>query len=189
MYSFLGVAYARAGNLQAAIDANLSVVDKQPTNLVAIRNLALLYRDNEQPEKALEWLEKGFPLLGPDDGADIRQLRQLAAQIFQSQDNTDKVLEQYEAIRAAIPDDLETLKTLSNLYNARQDDRNVVEVAQILMTLEPSNYQHPLNIAQALKRVGQIDNARQFGEQALALAPTEQKPAIEAFLSELSVGQ
>lgn len=188
MYSFLGVAYAREGDLDAAIDANLQVLERQPNNYVAIRNLALLYRDNDQPELALQQLEQGFTLLGPEDASDIRQARQLAAQIYQSQGNTEKVIEQYEAIRAVLPNDVETLRMLSNLYNNAQDDRNVVEIAQALMALEPENYQHPLNIAQALQRVGQIDNARQFAEQALALAPAEQQPAIETFLAELGTG-
>ncbi len=185
MYSFLGVAYARAGDIEAAIDANLQVLEIQPNNVVAIRNLALLYRDNEQPDQALEWLEHGFTVLGENDANNIRQLRQLAAQLYQAEGNTAKVVEQYEAIRAVLPEDLETLKALSNLYNSMQDDRKVVEIAQALMALEPNNYQHPLNIAQALKRVDQFDNARQFGEQALALASAEQRPAVENFLSEL----
>ncbi|MCB0063331.1 MAG: O-antigen ligase family protein [Caldilineaceae bacterium] len=185
MYSFLGVAYARIGQLEKAIDANLHVLELQPNNIVAIRNLALLYRDNGQSEKALEWLEQTFPLLGPDNASELRQLRVLAAQIYQEQENTAKVIEQYEAIRVVLPEDLEVLKTLSNLYNTVQDDRKVVEIAQALMALEPGNYQHPFNIAQALQRVGQTENARQFGEQALSLAPDDQKPAIEAFLAGL----
>ncbi|MEZ4677692.1 MAG: hypothetical protein R2932_26100 [Caldilineaceae bacterium] len=164
-------------------------MELQSTNIVAMRNLALLYRDHDEPDKALAVLEEAFPLLGPDRVADIRQLRQLAAQIYQGKNDTAKVIEQYEAIRAVAPDDLETLKALSNLYNTVQDDRKVVEVAQALMAAEPNNFQHPLNIAQALARVGQIDNARQFAEQALTLAAADQKPAIETFIAGLDANQ
>lgn len=185
MYSYLGVAYARVGRVEDAINTNLKILELQPTNVVAIRNLALLYRDQNQPEEALRWLEAAFPMLTAEQVADIRTLRQLAAQLYQDQGNTDKVIEQYEAIRAVAPDDLETLKTLSNLYNTKQDDRMVIEIAQTLMGLEPENYEHPLNIAQALQRAGQPDNARQFAEQALALAPADQKAAIEALITAL----
>ena len=113
----------------------------------------------------------------------------MAAQIYQDQEDTAKVIEQYEAIRQVLPDDLETLRMLSNLYNTVQDDRKVVEVAQQLMVLEPNNYQHPLNIAQALQRVGQVDNARQFAEQARTLAPAEQQPAIEEFIAGLDTSE
>jgi tetratricopeptide (TPR) repeat protein len=189
MYSFLGVAYARLGNLPKAIEANLNVLRIQPNNIVAMRNLALLYRDSEQPDEALAVLEQAFALLGPEQAEDIRQLRQLAAQLYQSQGNTAKEIEQYEAIRQVLPADLETLKTLSNLYNTVQDDRKVVEVAQALMAAEPDNFQHPLNIAQALQRAGQVDNARQFAEQALTLAPPEQKAAVETFIAGLDTNQ
>lgn len=189
MYSFLGVAYARLGNLPKAIEANLKVLELQPNNVTAMRNLALLYRDQKQPAEALQWVDKAVALLGPDQAADIKQLRTVAAQIYQEQGQTDQVIAQYEAIRQVAPQDLETLKTLSNLYNAQQDDRMVVEIAQTLMGLEPANYQHPLNIAQALKRAGQLDNARQFAEQALQLAPEDQKAAIQEFMTSLSASQ
>jgi tetratricopeptide (TPR) repeat protein len=189
MYSFLGVAYARLNDLPSAIAVNQKVLELQPNNVVAMRNLALLYRDHNEPEQALAVLEQAFALLGPEQANDIRQLRQLAVQIYQGQGNTAKVIEQYEAIRQMIPDDLETLKALSNLYNTLQDDRKVVEIAQSLIGAEPNNYQHPLNIAQALERAGQIENARQFAEQALALAPAEQKPAIETLIAGLAADQ
>ena len=189
MYSFLGVAYARLNNLPKAIEANLKVLELQPTNVTAMRNLALLYRDQEQPAEALQWIEQAVALLTPEQAADIKQLRTVAAQIYQAQGESDQVIAQYEAIRQVVPQDLETLKNLSNLYNAKQDDRMVVEIAQALITLEPTNYQHPLNIAQALQRAGQVDNARQFAEQALQLAPDDQKAAIQQFIAGLSASQ
>lgn len=189
MYSFLGVACARLGDLPCAIDANQKVLELQSNNVGAMRNLALLYRDQGQPEAALEWVEKAVALLKPEQVDDIKQLRTLAAQIYQAQGQTEEVITQYEAIRLVAPQDLETLKTLSNLYNAQQDDRMVVEIAQALMALEPTNFQHPLNIAQALQRAGQLDNARQFGEQALQLAPDDQKAAIQQFIAGLSASQ
>ena len=185
MYSYLGVAYARVGRTADAINTNLKILELQPTNAIATRNLALLYRDQGDTQKALDLLEATFPTQNPERVNDILTLRQLAAQIYQDEGNTDKVIEQYEAIRTVKPDDLETLKSLSNLYNTKQDDRMVVEIAQALMTLEPENYQHPLNIAQALKRAGQTDNARQFAQQALALAPADQQAAITALIAEL----
>ncbi|MBX3011952.1 MAG: tetratricopeptide repeat protein [Caldilineaceae bacterium] len=189
MYSFLGVACARVNDLACAIDANLEVLKRQPNNVGAMRNLALLYRDQGETASALEWLEKAIALLQPEQVDDIRQLRTLAAQLYQDAGQIDAAIAQYEAIRQVAPQDLETLRTLSNLYNTEQDDRMVVEIAQALMALEPTNYQHPLNIAQALQRAGQTDNARQFGEQALQLAPAEQKPAIQQFLDGLGTSQ
>jgi tetratricopeptide (TPR) repeat protein len=189
MYSFLGVAYARLGNLPKAIEANLKVLELQPTNVTAMRNLALLYRDQELPAEALQWIDKAVTLLTPEQAADIKQLRTVAAQIYQAQGDSDQVIAQYEAIRQVAPQDLETLKNLSNLYNAKQDDRLVVEIAQALTALEPTNYQHPLNIAQALQRAGQPDNARQFAEQALQLAPEDQKAAIQQLIAGLNPSQ
>jgi len=190
MYSFLGVAYAKLGNTQRAIDANLKVVEIQPNNVGAMRNLALLYREQGNTPEALGWVEKATALLGAEQASDIKQLRSLAAQIYQEQGQTEQVIAQviaqYEAIRQVVPQDLDTLKMLNTLYTAQQNDRMVVEIAQALMALEPTNFQYPLSIAQALQRAGQPDNARTFAEQALSLAPDDQKPAIQQLIADLS---
>ncbi len=186
MYSFLGVAYAKLNNTQGAIDANLKVVEIQPNNVGAMRNLALLYRDQGDTAEALAWIEKATALLGAEQAGEIKQLRTVAAQIYQAQGQTDQVIAQYEAIRQVAPQDLETLNMLNSLYTGQQNDRMVVEINQALMALEPTNFQYPLTIAQALQRANQPDNARQFAEQALQLAPDDQKPVIQQLLADLS---
>ncbi len=189
MYSFLGVAYAKLGNTQGAIDAYQNVLGLQANNLAAMRNLAILYRDQGDSAAALSWVEKAVALLSAEQVADIKQLRILAAQIYQEQGQIDQTIAQYEAIRQVAPQDLDVLKALSDLYVAQQNDRMIVEVAQALMALEPTNFQYPLNIAQALQRAGQPENARSFAEQALQLAPEEQKPTIQQLITALSASQ
>ncbi len=56
--SYLGVAKARSGDQQGAVEANLAVLDAQPGNLGAMRNLAILYRDLSDMEKPFEWIER-----------------------------------------------------------------------------------------------------------------------------------
>ncbi len=154
-----------------------------------MRNLAILYRDQGDSAAALSWVEKAVALLSAEQVADIKQLRILAAQIYQEQGQIDQTIAQYEAIRQVAPQDLDVLKALSDLYVAQQNDRMIVEVAQALMALEPTNFQYPLNIAQALQRAGQPENARSFAEQALQLAPEEQKPTIQQLITALSASQ
>ena len=45
MYSYLSVAQARDGRLDDAIDTNRTILERQPNNVAALRNLAILYRD------------------------------------------------------------------------------------------------------------------------------------------------
>ena len=60
------------------------------------------------------------------------------------------------------------------------------QAGSVIAALEPDNYLHPLALAQILQQVGQSDNALNFANQALALAPDEQKSAISDLIASLS---
>jgi tetratricopeptide (TPR) repeat protein len=189
MLSFLGVALARTGQLTAAIDANVSLLALQPNNLTAMRNLALLYRDTGDTAKAIEWVEKAIALAtGANNVDEIKSLRPLAAQIYQTLGQGDQVLAQYEQLRQVDPNDVNTLNTLYGLYSANQAWNQAVEVLRTLATLEPDNFQHPLAIAQILQQIGQPTDALTFANQALALAPEDQKAAIHQLIDTINGG-
>ncbi len=188
IFSFLGVALARKGDLQGAVDANLTVLKLQPGDAGAMRNLALLYRDLGSTQNAIEWAQKAIASTRPNDTSNLNTLRELAAQLYQSAGQTDQAIAQYEQLRQLNPKDVNVLKTLYNLYSTQQNWNKAVEVLQALATLEPNNYQHPLAIAQILQRVGQQKNALTFANHALALAPDDQKPTINKLISTLSAG-
>ena len=57
---------------------------------------------------------------------------------------------------------------------------------QALIKLEPTDYQHPLALAQILQRIGRPDEALTFANQALALAPDDQKAPINQLIATLS---
>ncbi|OUC05236.1 hypothetical protein RY27_28480, partial [Litorilinea aerophila] len=188
LYSYLGVMLARQGDLQGAIDANLKVLELQPFNAGAMRNLALLYRDLGETEEAIRWVNQAITATNPNSTAELVQLHQLAAQLYQAANQNDQVIVHYEQIRALQPDDVATLNTLYSLYAAESNWNKAVEVLQALAALEPDNYRHPLAIAQILNQVGQTENALAFANQALSLAPEDQKASISAFIQALSAG-
>ncbi len=188
LYSYLGVMLARQGDLQGAIDANLKVLELQPFNAGAMRNLALLYRDLGETDEAIRWVNQAITATNPNSTAELVQLHQLAAQLYQAANQNDQVIVHYEQIRALQPDDVATLNTLYSLYAAESNWNKAVEVLQALAALEPDNYRHPLAIAQILNQVGQTENALAFANQALSLAPEDQKASISAFIQALSAG-
>ena len=132
--------------------------------------------------------EKALSILGQNNPDDVKQFRQLEADIYQSAGQTDQVIAQYEQIRQIDPKDINALQNLTNLYGSKQDMNKVLEVSQALIGLEPQNYQHMLVAAQAMQKLGQADNARKMAEQALALAPADQKASIQKFIAELQKG-
>jgi predicted Zn-dependent protease len=184
LLSYLSVAQARQGDLAGAAASNERLLELMPGNVAALRNLAILARDQGKPEEAMQWLNEAFTAAGQNAG-ELKSLYQLAAELYQAQGDTAQVIAQYENIRQVDPNDAGALVTLLGLYAGAGDDTKVVELGQQLMQLDPQNYQHPLTVAQALISQQRSQEAVAYAQQALALAPDEQKPAIQELLAQL----
>jgi tetratricopeptide (TPR) repeat protein/O-antigen ligase len=186
MYSYLGVALARTGALTEAIEANLKVVEAQANNTNAMLNLALLYRDTDRPAEGIPWVEKAISQTPADRVDDLISLYQLAGELHQAVGQIDQAVAAVEQARQLVPTDLTILRQLSDLYNLLGNDARVVEIAQTLMQLDPTSFEHPLSAAQALQRLGQGEAALNYANQALALAPVDAQEAITELIQSLN---
>lgn len=188
LYSYLGVAKARSGDYAGSIDANLAVIEVQPNNLSAMRNLAILYRDMGDTDKAIEWAERAIATTPANNVDELKNQRNLAAQIYEQVGMIDLAVAQYEQLRQVDPADINTLNNLARLYVATENWNGAIEVLQNLVTADPANYQHPLALAQILQQIGQPENALTYANQALTLAPDDQKPVITELIDTLNTG-
>ena len=186
LYSYMGVAKARSGDLQGAIEANLAVLEVQQTNLGAMRNLAILYRDLGDTDKAIEWAEQAIAVTPVANVEEVKNQRNLAAQIYENAGMLDLAITQYEQIRQVDPNDVNALTNLSRLYAQVENWNAAIGVLQALVTLDPTNYLHPLALAQIMQAAGQTDSALTYANQALALAPDDQKPVITQLIDTLN---
>lgn len=188
MYSYLGVAYDREGMTEQAIDANLAILELQPENFSAMRNLAVLYRNDEQLDKAVEWTENALAVTADDNTQQILQLRQFLVELYRSMEQPEQVALQYELMRQMEPNNVTFLRNLYTLYSEEENADKTAEILQALIAVEPGNYQHPLDLAQILLEEGQVSSARQYAEQALALAPEDQKASINELIQSMDAG-
>jgi len=184
MRSFLGVVQARTGNMEGAVETNLGIVEANPNDLNATRNLAVIYRDMGQPADSILWAEKAVALAGSDASIAVPILR-LLVELYTGQGQQEEANLQYERMRSLAPDDVNILNSLASVYIQEQRVDDAVGVVQHLMTLEPSNYIYPLQIAQLYAQTGNLVAAKPFAQTALELAPADQKPGIEQFLATL----
>ncbi len=188
LYSYLGVALARVNDLTGAADANLKVLDMQPGNLGAMRNLAIIYRDMGDTDKAIEYVERALAIVPADDTNDQDILRRLAIEVYTAAGQPDQVLAQYELLRLLRPEDPDVLRSLYSLYTANENWDGAIDVMQTLIRVEPNNYQHPLALAQLLQQIGRAADALTYANQALALAPDDQKATISQLIDALNTG-
>lgn len=185
MYSYLGVAQSRTGDVEGAIASNLRVLELAPGNTGAMRNLLLLYREAGQFEEALKWGEQTIAATDPARTNEILQMRQIMADMFSQSGDTDSAIAQYEAVRQLSPNDVGVQETLYSFYIQEQDLNNAADTLQQLMALDPNNFVHPYRLAQLLGEVGQPENALTFAQRALELAPAEQRALVSDFVATL----
>ena len=182
--SFLGVVLARTGDMQGALETNLGIVETNPNDLNAIRNLAIIYRDMDKPADSIVWAEKAVTLAGSDTSIAVPILR-LLVELYSKEGQTEQVTIQYERMRVLAPDDVATLSTLVSIYLQEQRIDETISILQHLTTLEPANYIYLLQMAQVYAQTGDLATAKTFAQSALELAPADQKPGIEQFLATL----
>ncbi|MEM7129621.1 MAG: hypothetical protein AAF702_25030 [Chloroflexota bacterium] len=182
MLSFLAVAQARLGLLEDAIETSERIVEMQPNNIGTIRNLVVLNRDLEDHVKSAEWAEHGLSILTPDKVDDIVQFRQLAIEAYRTLGQQEQVIQQYELMRQVAPDNTQILQQLYALYQEQGQSEKVIETLQALNEANAGNYQYPLELARRFLESGQRDSAQDYAEQALQLAPEEQKATIEQLI-------
>ena len=60
LLSYLSVAQARQGDLAGAVATNQRLLELVPGNVAALRNLAILARDQGKPEEALQWVDQAL---------------------------------------------------------------------------------------------------------------------------------
>ncbi len=188
LYGFLGMAYARSGDLQGAVDANVKVLEAQPSNYAAMRNLALLYRDLGNTDQAIDWAERSVAAVNPNNVDEVKNLRLLAAQLYEQAGKLDPAIAHYQAIQALDPQNVDVLRSLTNLYLSKQDLNRAIETLRALAALQPDNFEHPYAIAQILQQAGKPEDALAFAEQALALAPADQIQSIDSLIALIKNG-
>lgn len=184
MLSYLGVIEARQGNLEAAAEANRRLLELLPGNAQALRNLAILARDQGNLEQAMAYARQG--LASATSIEDRIGLHQLAADLYQRQGDVQGMIAEMEAIRQLAPNDVNTLRTLSSLYATTDNQEKALEVAQTLMALDPNNYQYAVEAGMALLRLNRRSEALAMFQQARTLAPPDQQAAIDALIAEAS---
>jgi tetratricopeptide (TPR) repeat protein len=191
MYSYLSVALARAGRLEDAVAANEEILARQPNNVAALRNIAIIYRDlgDETGDAAyyaegLAAVDQALAIVNPNRTGDVRDLRQVALELNQRLGDTAASMAQYQAL-FELTGDPNALRNLYNLAIEQAEWTAAAEALTGLMTVEPGDYHHPLAMAQVLRQLDRPADALSFAEQALELAPAEEQAPIAELIAVL----
>ncbi len=206
IYSNLGYVYSQMGDLQAALEANLNAVERRPRNYLYHQNLAILYyqmgRVDDAIREATEALELAPDAQKPSLESFLAQLGQPSSASSQadpqrlqellSLGRTQMDAEDWEAAGETYRDVLQLDATspaahsaLAYIY-AKQGrlDEAITENLAVLDLL-PDDYSSYKNLAILYRQQGNVDKAIAATERALALAPEQDRQALQDFLEEL----
>ncbi len=210
IYSNLGYVYSQMGDLEAALEANLKAVERRPRNYLDHQNLAILYyqmgrvddaiREATEalelaPDRQKPSLESFLAQLGqpssPSTPADPQKLQELLS-LGRTQMDTEDWTAAGETYRQILQLDANSPvahSALAYIY-ARQGrlDEAITENLAVLDLL-PEDYSSYKNLAILYRQNGNIDKAISATERAVALAPEQDREALQTFLEELKAIQ
>ncbi|MGD9316713.1 MAG: peptidylprolyl isomerase, partial [Anaerolineae bacterium] len=205
-YSNIGYVYSKSGDLEAALEAYLRAVELRPRNYLDHQNLGILYfqmgRTNDAiaaatralelaPEGQKPAIETFLSQLGqpvgttsPEDLQTVQELLaqgndQMAAEDWAAAEQTYVQLLDLDAGNPIVH------SALAYIY-ARQGriDEAISENLAVL-DLTPNDYNSLKNLAILYREKGDIEAAISVSEQALALAPEQDRAALETYLEQL----
>lgn len=209
-YSNLGYVYSQMGDMEAALEIYLKAVERQPRNYLNHQNLAVVYYqmgrvddaireaawaldlapDSQKPaiEGFLAQLGQGTEGIPPADVNEIQDLMAEGRRLMDAEEWTaaGEVYEQLLSLDASNP---VVHSALAFIY-AKQGstDRAITENLAVTELL-PEDYNSHKNLAILYRQTGDIAKALSAAEKALALAPEQERAAIQLYLEELKTMQ
>lgn len=156
IWRYLGIAYRTAGNYTAAMDAFSKSLDREPTHVGTLMELATLQRTRNEFDLALESIRKARQI-APSNPAVRDQYLELEG----LHGDRSCAIELREQMKRAGVGDLRNVLALAQLYQA---DGRVEDAKSILDELAPEAPEEQLMVAQAKAmwhfRQGAADTAR-----------------------------
>ena len=205
-YSGLGYVYTQLGDLEAALQAYAKAVELQPKDFTNRKNLAILYQQLGQLDNAIREAKEALELAPesqkPAIEALLAQLGQPlsssspeAAQEIQTliaKGSTQMEAEDWAAAEKTYQQVLEldannalAHSALAYIYAKQGRLDQAISENLTVLNLVPDDYNSLKNLAILYQQKGDIANAIVAIEQALPLAPQDEKQTLQTFLDQL----
>ena len=200
----LARSYVGAGDLVVAKDTYRTLLDQDPGNAAAAKELAVLLSDEGDAAAAVEIL-RAFVAIKPDDaeasaalvqsllaqralaaaeaeaqrglasGADAALGEQQLGRVLQAQGSNAEALARY---RAVLEKDPTQLQALEGLVTILLDTGRGAEAIDILKGYPKENLEASLLLGKAYMRQGDLKAARAVHEQAITQAPADMRAYV-----------
>jgi len=163
VWSRIGEAYRRKGELPESLRSLQRAAALVPDNASVFNNIGMLYEAQHEPARARQAYEHAVELL-PDNPLALNNLALLAAN-----DPTalDKALDYALRARRLMPESLEIADTLGWIYLKQNKPANAAELFKTAVTTSAANPEFHYHYAMALHREGKTEEAARECQSAL----------------------
>jgi len=170
-HSMLGVELANLGRFEEAErHLRLAAADYSPARYYLATVL-----DHEGQKAAAISYYRAFIAEQPPELDQVRLARSLLAGIYVEQQRWGEAAEQYRAILAAAPDDVDAHALLADALVRQNAFDEAIRHYEQYLSLEPDNVMAVSGLAIALSAVGRIDEGLDAFRRAVALAPNQSR--------------
>ncbi len=153
-HAFLGMIFARSGNLAAAAEHLNKAHAARPDDVTIACNLISVLMNDGRDDDALAVATEDF--VNSDKSLRIARYRGFLSQKLEK---FDEAVKAYEIVLAKAPDDFECLNNIGNAKAGLGDHAGAVEVLRRAVEIDPKAAPTRLNLASALVALGRDDEA------------------------------
>ena len=186
-YVQLGELYAQMGDLSKSLESFQNALEQRPDSLLLLSHLGVAQSRSGDLEGALTTNSRLIEMDQNNVGTlfNLVILNERLRRIDEAILWGERAVELLRAGQGGYGVDISNFNLLVDLYLEKGRLLDAADLLHDMMDLAPQEYHYPLGLAQIHDEMGNTEQARQFGESALTLAPANERPQIEAFIESL----
>jgi tetratricopeptide (TPR) repeat protein len=184
LWTRIGEAYLRKGDVQQSINSLEKAHQGEPANPAITTNIALLYEMESRKDVARKYYE--MSIKSDPNNPDPLALNNLAYLIVETNGDLDQALTYATRAKQRLPKHPEVNDTLGWIYLKKNLTDNALDTFRNLVTEAPQNPIYHYHYAMALLQKGDREKAKKECQSALASKPTkEQEAEIHQLIAKL----
>ena len=186
-YILLAELYQKMGEMEKGAEILQRGLEIRPGNLLLLSHLGVALVHADDLEGALKTNLQLIELDRNNLGT-LSNLLVLYRDLNRSSEAmpwADQAAALLESGHSGTSADIHLYSLLVELYHESGRLLEAVDLLHDLIDFRPDDYRYPLRLAYVYYELSDIEQARQFGENALTIAPNAERPEIQAFIDSL----
>lgn len=176
-HAFLGMIFARSGDLAVAAEHLKSARAARPDDVTIACNLISVLMDDGRDDDALSVANE--TLAASDASLRVARYRGFLAQKLEK---FEEAVKAYEIVLARSPDDFECLNNIGNAKAGLGDHAGAVESLQRAVKIDPRAAPTRLNLASALIALERFDEAEELLSRTTSEFPGDPHPPYQLYV-------